>query len=436
MGTVIVRAVEHVTALEGPERARVLVDELNGREPTTEIRWLEDVRPPSADAPTSEVRRLTAEPELVCLLPVAGGSLSPSTLRLTASLAGEEALLEASYERALVTAVVAALASMLVAYLLSWLFVSRPLRTLGILARRLGGGDLGARTGISGSDEVAALAREMNAMGTQLERTQAKLEEASAARVAVLEELRHADRLRVLGEIASELAHQIGTPLQAVRTRAQVLGGETPSAPDVKKLGEAIVADVDRVSGTVRSVLDFARRRGGAKETVDVARWADRALDVLRPLAARRQVALELRATTEAGSATFTSIEIQQVLSNVVMNALQASPEGGRVVVEVARDADAIRIEVRDRGAGIAPEALPHVFEPYFTTKRAGEGTGLGLSVAHGIVREHGGTIEISSALGEGTTVTARLPAEPVSERPPRDGKASWKARVATAVPA
>lgn len=138
---------------------------------------------------------------------------------------------------------------------------------------------------------------------------------------------------------------------------------------------------------------------------------------------------LELRAPSAPVRAAIVSIEMQQVLTNVVMNALQASKAGGRIVVTLRSEGESVVIEVADDGMGIAADALPHVFEPYFTTKRVGEGTGLGLSVAHGIVREHGGTIEIESALGSGTTITTRLPATP-SAAEPRDGKASWKARV------
>lgn len=437
MGVAIARAIEHVGARDGAERARALVGDLNGREPNVEIRWLEDARPPDLRAPTSEILRLNADPEMTSNFPVELTPGTPSTLRLVETLRGEAEIVRTAYLHAGLTAILAALLSTLVMSLLGAVLVARPLRALGFLARRLGGGDLGARAKLGGSDEIGVLAREMNAMGAQLEDTQAKLDEASAARVTVLEELRHADRLRVLGELASEFAHQIGTPLAAVRTRAQLLALGEVGSGESPKLGQAIVHDVDRVAESVRQMLDFSRRSAGPREDVDVSVWADRVLDVLRPLTARRQLGLELRAPREAIHASIASIEMQQVLTNLIVNGLQASHDGGRVVVEVRRDADTVVIVVTDDGAGIEEAALPHVFEPYFTTKRVGEGTGLGLSVAHGIVREHGGTIEIESAVGVGTSVSVRLPAGPAPrDRGAADGKASWKARLRATGPA
>lgn len=430
MGVIVARAIEHVSAREGPDRARALVADLNGREPDVEITWLEDVHPRAIDAPSSEIGRLTAEPELVSVFPVASTGGPPTALRLAATLRGEPEVARAAYLRALVVAVLVALLSTIFVSGIGSALVARRLRALGILARRVGGGDLGARAKIASPDEIGELAREMNAMGVQLETTQARLEEASADRIAVLEALRHADRLRVLGEIATEFAHQIGTPLAAVRTRAQLLGQGEMRAAELPSVGRAMVADVDRVAGSVRQMLDFARRRAGPKEEVDVGAWATEVLEILRPLTGRRKVALELRRPSGTLRATLASIEMQQVLTNLVMNALQASREGGRVVVTLEAVGDAVQIAVQDDGAGISEDALPHVFEPYFTTKQVGEGTGLGLSVAHGIVREHGGTIEIESALGAGTTVTVRIPRGTTDARPARDGKASWKARV------
>ncbi len=424
MSRVVSEAIEHLAAREGPSRARELVEDLNERDPRLEITWLESTPP---DVHThSRIEVVDGERVLVTHAPIFDRDGTPSSLRVIEPLSDEDALVVASYVRAALAALALALVCTLVMLALGTVLVARPLGALGALARRVGEGDLSARASV-GSDEIGVLARELNGMTAALAQTQARLHEAQGARVAILEQLRHADRLRVVGEISSEVAHQIGTPLSAVRVRAQLLAQGEVAQARVEETGQKIVDDVDRVSAIVRRLLDFARRPTGKRQAVDAQRWADETLDILRPLASKQGVDLVLVPPSEPVALTIDAVEMQQALTNLVMNALQASARGGTIEVTVEAASATSSIHVRDHGSGIAPDALGHVFEPYFTTKAAGEGTGLGLSVAHGIVREHGGSIELESELGEGTRVSIHLPR---SASPTRaDGKASWTAR-------
>jgi|GEM_PF-1489479 len=424
MSRVVSEALEHLAAREGRARARELVEDLNERDARLEITWLDS--PPPSPRTHSSVEVIAGERFLVTHTPMLDRAGTPSTLRVVEALSDEDALVVASYLRAAVAALALALVCTLVMLALGTVLVARPLGALGALARRVGAGDLSARAEV-GSDEIGDLGRELNGMTAALFQTQARLDEAQGARVAILEQLRHADRLRVVGEISSEVAHQIGTPLSAVRVRAQLLAQGEITEPRIPETARKIVDDVDRVSAIVRRLLDFARRPTGKRQSVDAATWADATLDILRPLASKQGVALALSVPADRVEVTIDAIEMQQAVTNLVMNALQSSRSGAKIEVRVEAEPSALSIHVQDHGAGIAPDALGHVFEPYFTTKAVGEGTGLGLSVAHGIVREHGGTIDLESEIGVGTTVSIHLPRTAKASR--ADGKASWTAR-------
>ena len=172
------------------------------------------------------------------------------------------------------------------------------------------------------------------------------------------------------------------------------------------------------MAGIIRQLLDFSRRTGAHLDDADLRQVAAGTLEMLGPLAEKRRVALCLTPGDDDVTVRADWNQIQQAVTNLVVNAIQATPDGGTVEVAVGRAAagsddpgNRVLLRVRDSGHGIAPDDLPRVFEPFFTTKDVGEGTGLGLAVAYGIVREHGGWIEVESELGKGSRFTIVLPA-------------------------
>lgn len=246
-----------------------------------------------------------------------------------------------------------------------------------------------------------------------------RLAQRTSAYVATVEQLRHRDRLALAGQIAAGIAHELGTPLNVISGRAQLILEKDATREEIERHVRSIREQSERVTATIRQLLDFVRRRGPDLGPADLNELCRQVLEMIRPLAAKRQVQLELVATGETAVVHVDYNQIQQAVSNLIMNAIQAMAEGGQVQVRVrsvapdeSKDVQ-VAIEVEDTGTGIAQENVKRIFEPFFTTQKAGEGTGLGLSITEGIVRDHGGRIEVRSQIGAGSRFTLYFPRSP-----------------------
>jgi signal transduction histidine kinase len=203
-----------------------------------------------------------------------------------------------------------------------------------------------------------------------------------------------------------------------------ILSGEEETLEQVRGSARVIAEQTDRMTRIVRQLLDFARRRNLDKQSVDLAELCRRTVSLLQPLARRGGVRLDGPAPGPTLRVEADPSQLQQALTNLVVNALQVSPREKRVSVELlehrrppasgfARRVGACaEISVSDEGPGISPEHLPAIFDPFFTTKPVGEGTGLGLPVATGIVEEHGGWIDVTTEPGRGSRFGLWLPCE------------------------
>jgi signal transduction histidine kinase len=268
---------------------------------------------------------------------------------------------------------------------------------------------------------VAVLAREMNGMAAELERARRALEELDAERVTALEQLRHADRLRTVGQLASALAHELGTPLNVVSGHARLIEQDGAANSSICESTRTIIEQASRMASIIRDLLGFARKRVPQVAVQDLTALAQQAARTLQPLAQRHRV--DIRVENDDGiRARADAQQILQALTNLLNNAMQAMPKGGvvRVCIE-ARDMQPptgvhapsgryASIAVIDTGVGIEDVDLPHLFEPFFTRKSEGEGTGLGLSVVEGIAKEHKGWVDVHSTRGEGSTFEIFLP--------------------------
>jgi signal transduction histidine kinase len=427
-------AVADVWRARGPAAALRLLAAADARDDGLTLRWVWLDGPPGApDGPSVEPPHDGTEivhlehgqggaPRAFFYTRVDVGEGRPGAIELSESLREEEQLLDDSVRSAaLAVAALALLGGVLALGLGIW-FVGRPVQAIVAKMRRIGAGDLGDPLELRQKDELGRVAQEINLMCERLEEARQSLTTEAAARLATLEQLRHADRLSTVGKLASGIAHELGTPLNVVGGRAKRILRGAP-AEEVTDNARIIVEQTDRMTRIIRQLLDFARRRGAQKAPGEVGTVAAEVLTLLRPIADKRNVALVLDAGEAHLQAEIDAGQIQQALTNLVMNGIQAMSRPGQLTVTLTRErvtpppahggpeGDHLALRVRDQGDGIRPEDLPHVFEPFFTTKDVGEGTGLGLSVTWGIVAEHGGWIDVQSTSGEGATFTVHLPA-------------------------
>jgi signal transduction histidine kinase len=242
---------------------------------------------------------------------------------------------------------------------------------------------------------------------------------ALAARVQAAEEvarlqrqLVRAEKLVTVGVLSAGIAHDIGTPLAVVRGRAEHMLERRFDARDVEDL-RSVVGEIDRISSTIRQVLDFSRERPVTMRRTDVRTAVARALELLEWRLAGKRLTVDVDAPAALPEVAAAADQLEQVLVNLLINACDASRPGAAIRVSAAlapECADRLRIEVADQGAGIPPHYLNAVFDPYFTTKKRGEGTGLGLAIVSQIVRSHRGEIALRSTVGVGTAVTLSWP--------------------------
>jgi two-component system NtrC family sensor kinase len=302
--------------------------------------------------------------------------------------------------------------------------VVRPVQELEAATRRVAEGHLDEEVQVRSADELGRLAGSFNHMRgavadarAQLQQVLAGLEEQVQERTASLRaaqaQLGQAERLASLGRLSASIAHEINNPLAGILTFSRVLiRGLESKEPQVAREGmltklRLIERETSRCAAIVRSLLDFARQKPLVLQPVDLNAVVEEALTLVAHRLSLENVALE-RELAPLPPVRGDFGHLRQALVNVVMNACDATPAGGRVRVATRRAGAMAELEVSDTGAGIAPENLKKLFEPFFSTKE--KGTGLGLAVVYGIVQRHEGTIDVQSQVGRGTTVRLRLP--------------------------
>ncbi len=338
-------------------------------------------------------------------------------LEVTESLASEREVVLGTIRRVAFTTFALVAVFGVVALVAGARVVGRPAQALVEMARRVGQGDLTWRLAQGPRDELGDLAREMNAMADRLVAARARIEAETAAREAAIDQLRQADRLVTVGKLAAGVAHELGTPLNVVQGRARLIAAGGLTAAEVAENAGIIAHQAERMGVIIRQLLDYGRRRSAHKAPHDVRALARRTTEMLSELARRRKVELRVPEDRTPLTMAVDGGQLEQVLTNLVVNAIHASPEGGVVDVEVAPatrpdrpGVELVELAVTDRGVGIPEEDVPRLYEPFFTTKAVGEGVGLGLPVTHGIVTDHGGWIEVESAVGRGSTFRVLLP--------------------------
>jgi two-component system NtrC family sensor kinase len=355
------------------------------------------------------------------------GSSHPAAVELVEPLKGEQTFIEMTHTAMLWATIAVITVCALIVTVVDFWFVGRPVRLLRDKARRAGSGDFSGPLALHQHDEIGDLAGELNAMCDHLAEARRRLDAETEARIAALEQMRHTDRLATVGQLAAGVAHELGTPLNVVSTRAQLIALADMPRQELTATANIIVEQSDRMTAIVQQLLDFSRRRTPKIEVVDLRHVITRTLELLSPVIEKADVTVDCDTGNRPVLAHVDANQMQQALANIVLNGIQAMTQRGALRVSAgARHArppagdsrpagEYLCLTVEDSGAGIPPDRLSHIFEPFFTTKGVGEGTGLGLAVAHGIIAEHGGWIAVESTVGRGSRFSIFLPQLAVS---------------------
>ncbi|HSB80284.1 MAG TPA: ATP-binding protein [Candidatus Methylomirabilis sp.] len=298
--------------------------------------------------------------------------------------------------------------------------IVRPIRALIAGARAVGRADLAQPIDVRRRDGFGQLAEEFDRMS-------ASLQVAHEERQRLEREVQQAQKLAAVGMLAAEIAHEIGTPLNVISGRAEVLGKTVGPDHSGRRHLDVILQQTERITGTLRALLDYARPRRPSLRAQAVVPILGRVADLLLDRSRRRRVRIELDASAGLPQVLADPDQLQQLFLNLLSNALDASPPGETVRVAVGpvpmlpagdragivrgkADGLTLAIHVLNSGKGLTADQLDHVFEPFFSTKAQGQGTGLGLPIVEQIVRAHRGEIEMLSIPERGTEVIVRLP--------------------------
>jgi len=222
------------------------------------------------------------------------------------------------------------------------------------------------------------------------------------------QKISESEHLATIGQLAASLAHEIKNPLAGISGAIQVLGaGLDPDHPHHEVI-EEVLRQIDRLDDAVKDLLIYARPKPPERRPADLSKTLERAMILFRQEPAFEKVQVVCEGMTQEYVAEVDEKQIQQVISNLMLNAAHACEQGGTVTCRIARESQVIRATIEDDGIGIPPDVLPRVFEPFFTTKA--RGTGLGLPICKRIVEVHDGTLTIESEVGAGTKVVMELP--------------------------
>ena len=343
----------------------------------------------------------------------------------------------------------------LIVTILSWLFVWRvvdkPIKALKKGTEHLSQGELGYQIEVRSRDEVGDLAQSFNGMSLQLraaneeivtwaktleDRVEQKTSELKRAHEHVL----HVEKMASIGKMAAVVAHEVNNPLSGILTYAKLLRkwvasgqAEHEKREEAMQCLELIAAESRRCGDLIKNLLTLSRTAPMNVQPTDLHAVIDRCLLLVRHQLELGGIQLQLDLAKDLPRVLCDPAQMEQVFLALIMNAIDAMPRGGNLWIKtrLSDDESEIKIQVRDDGAGIAPDVLPQIFEPFLTTKESGHGVGLGLAISRGIVERHNGRIEVESELGRGTTFTVTLPGQaPVASRVTvGDGNAAMKVR-------
>jgi signal transduction histidine kinase len=304
-------------------------------------------------------------------------------------------------------------------------YITRPMGTLAVAMRNVRMDNMSVQNVPAGEDEVGMLAAEFNGMLGELRAARQLLAAQAEERHQAERHLHEVNKMATLGQLSAGLAHEIGSPLQIINGRARQLLSAHQDEALVKRTAQIVVDQSERITRTVENLLRFTRKTRRRKEPTSLEKAAAAVVEFLEVEARRNGVGVTLHAEPGLPLVMADADQIQQVVLNLLSNALHASPRGGHILLHLGRVSvtrtgthvalPAIRLSVQDQGPGIEPGVRDRLFEPFFTTRADEGGTGLGLAVVSAIVQDHGAHISVESQPGKGALFMIDFPLEPDS---------------------
>ena len=288
--------------------------------------------------------------------------------------------------------------------------IANPIRRLEKITKKVAQGDFSEAIEVTGKDEIASLEVSFNQMEerlqdamTSLEHTIEKLQEKQA-------ELVEAEKLASIGKLAAGIAHEINNPLTSVLTFSSLLLEQCPESDPRHERLKMVVKETTRARNIVRQVLNFAKEAPLRKEKINVNRPVKEIADSLTAQGTFKDIELSLNISENLPDIYIDPVQIGQVITNILVNAAHAITPPGKISIVTQAAGNFVEIIFTDTGSGIPEENIKKIFDPFFTTKDKTKGTGLGLAVSYGIIKKHGGDIEVRSIAEKGSTFIVRLP--------------------------
>ena len=302
--------------------------------------------------------------------------------------------------------------------------IARPILHLRSLSQSVASGDLDQESGLERTDEIGELADAFDQMTENLrqrtaeaERLYAETAQRNIELAAINQRLQEtqqqlvqSEKLAAVGLLTAGIVHDVKNPLTVIKGTAELLQEDDSHSPEMRKALSLIREGAVKANKIVSDLLTFARQAPPELKPQDLRETVQAAMRLTTYLTRQAQVRMSAELPEQAVITVYDSQQIEQVFINLITNAIQATQEHGTLRIRLAQDDHYAAAAFEDTGSGIPPENLHRIFDPFFTTKPAGQGTGLGLSVSYGIIASHGGRIEVSSEVGNGSTFTVYLP--------------------------
>ena len=365
-------------------------------------------------------RKLVLRLQLMLVVPVALGSATLVALSIARqrgllnrqATRGAEIAAQVIREEIMYAAFEGVTVTVIIALAVAWLAkqLGRELGAIVHGAARVGAQDLAARVAVESKLGLEGLPRAFNAMAEQLESTQVALARASEQAQEFNERLAHAQSLAAVGQVAASIAHEVGSPLNAILVNARMAAEDEDCPPHTRKALESIATQSERIGAILRRMLQLSQPLDASEGRCEVRAVVNDVFAFVGGVLRKSRVVGTTELPSQPLRAQIRAEHLQQALFNLVVNAVQEQTSGGRVVLAARRDGDRVRVEVRDAGTGVPEQDLAQLWEPFFTRKRERGGTGLGLPVVKSIIERVNGKVAVERAPEGGACFVLLLP--------------------------